>query len=172
MKKSLLKYITLIEILFLAAWSDMKNKKVSNFLILLGIGFGFTFEVHENKLIGVWYFIRNISYPIIILYLLFLMHALGAGDIKLFSVISSFMGIKAVTICILISIFIGGFLSLIKIVKFRKEYKLWEFYYYLKDLLILKKIKPYDLTRNSQNTICFTIPIFLSCLIYLWEVVF
>ena len=40
---------------------------------------------------GILYFILNITIPVVLFILLFQMHALGAGDIKLFSLVGSFL---------------------------------------------------------------------------------
>lgn len=44
--------------------------------------------------VGILYFILNITIPVVLLFLLFQMHALGAGDIKLFSLVGSFLTTK------------------------------------------------------------------------------
>ena len=49
--------------------------------------------------------------PVILLFPLFYIRALGAGDIKLFSVLGLFMGTRAVLLCILVSFAAGAVLA-------------------------------------------------------------
>lgn len=173
----MIKYITLIEILIFAAWSDIRIKKVSNILILFAFGLGLYFQIYEHNIPGLYYFLKDAMFPIVVLYLLFLLHALGAGDIKLFSVISSFLGVRVVSKCIIISIFIGGIFSLCKVIKNHKHYDknlvlnfIKRMYYSGFDTeMIVNQLLVKN--RNEENTICFTIPILLSCLICIREVI-
>lgn len=174
----MIKYITLIGFLVFAAWFDLKTRKVSNELILLGLGFGLFFQLQEHEILGLGYFLRDAIYPIVVLYLLFLLHGLGAGDIKVFALISSFLGIRIVSKCMIISIFIGGIFSIIKIIKNRKDYKMLNaiqvakgIYYSNFDTDIILQMLQFK-NRDESNTICFTVPILLSCLICIWEVIF
>ena len=52
----------------------------------------------------------------LLLYLLYLMRVLGAGDIKLFSVIGSFFNFKEMQICILVAFLAGALWSLVRLV--------------------------------------------------------
>ena len=71
-----LKYLTLLMILFAAAWMDLCTEKISNRLIFFGIGIGLFFQLKEHGAVGILYFFIYISIPVIVFYLLFLMHAL------------------------------------------------------------------------------------------------
>jgi len=57
---------------------------------------------------GVYYFLGNISIPIILLYLLFQMRVLGAGDIKLFSMIGSILTTEELFRCMAYSFAAAG----------------------------------------------------------------
>lgn len=61
---------------------------------------------------GVLYFILNVTIPVILLYLLFRMRALGAGDIKLFSVTGSFMTAEQLMRVIIYSFVIAAVLGM------------------------------------------------------------
>lgn len=73
---------------------DFKNGKISNRLIVFGLIFGLAFRLLLEGYTGAVHFLINISIPVILLFLLFQMRALGAGDIKLFSVAGSFLTIR------------------------------------------------------------------------------
>ena len=68
--------------------------KISNRLIVCGLIWGLVLKIWGNGYVGILYFILNITIPVVLLFLLFQMHALGAGDIKLFSLVGGFLTTK------------------------------------------------------------------------------
>lgn len=82
--------------------------KVSNKLIVAGLSIGSLFQAAEYQALGIYYFLRNISVPVILLYLLFQMRVLGAGDIKLFSMIGSILTIGELYQCMACSFLVAG----------------------------------------------------------------
>lgn len=104
-------------ILIIAVWSDIRTTKISNRLILVGLTAGLFFRIWGSGWTGIFTYLVNISIPVILLYLLFLKRALGAGDIKLFSVIGGFLGTIQLVQIIGVSFLAGGMLSLLKIIQ-------------------------------------------------------
>ena len=102
-------------LLSLAAAMDIRSRKISNRLILTGLITGLLIQVEESGWKGAGVFLINVSIPIILCYLLFLMRALGAGDIKLFSVIGSIWNVKILFTTIIASFLTAAFLSLCKL---------------------------------------------------------
>lgn len=107
----------LFVLLCIAVWSDIRTTKISNRLILAGLAAGLSFRIWGSGGAGVFTFLVNISIPVILLYLLFLKRALGAGDIKLFSVAGGFLGSKELIMLILTTFLIAAGLSLLKIIQ-------------------------------------------------------
>ena len=83
--------LTLLVFLVVAVGTDVTRTKISNRLIITGLLSGLVLRIIGEGGTGILVFIMNISIPVILLYLLFQMHALGAGDIKLFSVAGAFL---------------------------------------------------------------------------------
>ena len=102
---------TLLIILCIAVWFDLKTDKVPNWLILVGYGAGALFRIGQAADIPVY--LERMALPIVILYPLFLIRGLGAGDIKLFSVISIFFVHGALFKIMLYSLFIGGAICIV-----------------------------------------------------------
>lgn len=71
--------------------TDFREGKISNRLIAFGLFIGLVLRIMGEGSAGFVHFLVNISIPVILLFLLFQMRALGAGDIKLFSVIGGFL---------------------------------------------------------------------------------
>lgn len=98
----------LFVLLCLAAVQDIRSGKVANRLIAMGLLAGAVFQAAEHQAWGVYYFLRNVSVPIILFYLLFQMRVLGAGDIKLFSMIGSILTIGELYQCMACSFLVAG----------------------------------------------------------------
>ena len=109
-------YLLLSVILSIAVWSDVRTAKISNRLILAGLATGLSFRIWGSGWTGFIMFVVNISIPVILLYLLFLMRAIGAGDIKLFSVAGGLLGTKECLTLIVSAFVVGALLSFGKII--------------------------------------------------------
>lgn len=84
-------YLILLGFLLRAVYTDMTQTRISNRLIVLGLILGLLFRITAEGRMGVLFFVVNIFIPVILFYLLFQMRALGAGDIKLFSMLGAFI---------------------------------------------------------------------------------
>lgn len=84
-------YLVLTICLVWAVYTDLTQTRISNRLIICGILFGFLYRAVTEGSMGVFFFLVNVSIPVILLNLLFQMRALGAGDIKLFSMLGAFL---------------------------------------------------------------------------------
>lgn len=109
----------LVGLLLLAVITDLKSSKISNHLILIGIITGILFDVYEYERSGVSLWLPGILLPVILLFPLFLFKALGAGDIKLFSVIGSFYGAAYVVKSMAAAFLLGAVISLIYLIKYK-----------------------------------------------------
>ena len=87
------RYLTLLGLLCFAVYTDMTRTKISNRLIVSGLILALIFRIAEEGGSGALVYMMNISIPVIFLYVLFQLHALGAGDIKLFSMIGAVLGL-------------------------------------------------------------------------------
>lgn len=91
-----MKHLILLTFLTMAVVEDFRGMKISNRLIASGLIWGLVFRIMSDGAAGIVQFLVNISIPVILLFLLFQMRALGAGDIKLFSVAGSFLTIRQI----------------------------------------------------------------------------
>lgn len=94
---------------------DFRERRISNRLIALGLLSGLILRVIGEGSIGIAHFIVNISIPVILLFLLFQLRALGAGDIKLFSVVGGFVMIQQLLAVIIAAFFAGAVIGLGKL---------------------------------------------------------
>ena len=81
--------ILVIIMLGLAVCFDLWKSKIPNWLTGMGVMTGYAAHIRGEGEKGILLVTVMMLIPVILFYLLFLMHAMGAGDIKLLSVIEA-----------------------------------------------------------------------------------
>lgn len=104
-------YLILYLLLIAAAVSDLTRMKISNRLIFLGLISAIPLSLMQGGVLQVFRRIPNILFPMILLYPLFRFRILGAGDIKLFSLIGGFYNFNQLLSCIGYSFVSGAVLA-------------------------------------------------------------
>lgn len=148
-------------LLVIAVITDMRTGRISNRLICLGIMTGFFVQIWESGYRGLLVSVLQIFFPVILLFLLFQIRALGAGDIKLFSVIGSIWNLKVLCYCIVFSFVTGAVISLIKLLYQKNLFaRLIYFFRYVGKCLEAKNILIYrEQSETNQNIIHFSVAI-------------
>lgn len=108
--------MTLLMLLALAVMTDLRERRISNRLIALGLFVGLILRILGEGSIGIVHFLVNISIPVILLFLLFQLRALGAGDIKLFSVVGGFLEWRQLLAVMLAAFIVASVIGLGKLV--------------------------------------------------------
>ncbi len=155
--------------LLLAAVSDVRTGRIRNRLIFMGLGLGLVSCVWQAGAAGIAVFIFHITIPIILFSVLFLMRVLGAGDIKLFSVISSVCTCQQLFFCAVSSFVAGAILALFKIGSVKAlRIRIVYFLLYVADVIEERRIIPYPyISERREETIPFSVAIMLGYLISL-----
>jgi prepilin peptidase CpaA len=151
----------------IAVATDILSGKIRNRLILCGLAAGLILQAVESGWRGVGIFLINVSIPVVLCYLLFLMHALGAGDIKLFSVIGGIWNLQMLIITMAISFLAAAGMSLCKMLYHRNLIsRLCVFGTYLHQVFTSAKLSQYPKsTQDGRHTIHFSIAILIGYLI-------
>lgn len=102
-------------LVLIAVGMDLKYMRISNRLILIGLGIALIRRFFCEGVYGVLTGVFQISFPVIMLYLLFLTGALGAGDIKLFSLIGGLVNFKVLIWCMIYAFVVAAVVSLGKV---------------------------------------------------------
>lgn len=121
---------------------DLQTGKISNQLILMSHIAGLFYQLYVNGLQGIFAGVCGSIFSIILLFPIFTIHGLGAGDIKLIAVVSCFLSIvqyRTILIFIVVSIFAGALQS------------------------ILQRL----IHHKFQRTIHFSIPILVSAILHM-----
>lgn len=161
--------IGLLVLLFLAAVGDVRTGRISNRLILAGLCMGLFYRVFKEGPVGIFIFFVHVTIPVIVLFLLFLMHVLGAGDIKLFSIISGICSLGEWTGCMAAAFVIGAILAVMKMVYFRNlGFRILCLGIYIRTILMERCFYPYPFgAKEGENTIHFSIAILMGYLVSL-----
>lgn len=148
-------------LLTIAVATDITSGRISNRLICLGIVTGFFFRIWESGARGLFSSVIQIIIPVVVLFLLFLMRALGAGDIKLFSMIGSIWSFQVLYYCMIFSFLVGAVLSLVRLLYQKNLFtRLIYFCRYVQEAFETRSIKTYDRQSDGkQNIIHFSIAI-------------
>ncbi len=111
--------LTLLTFLSFAVVTDVASTRIRNRLIVCGLSCGLVLRILGQGSTGILIFFINISIPVILLYLLFQLRALGAGDIKLFSVVGAYVSTKELLAVMLISFLVGALIGVGKMIYIR-----------------------------------------------------
>ena len=91
---------------------DAREYKIPNELIILGYIGGLLLNLHRYQIMGVAIFITKAIWPILLLSLLTVVKGLGAGDVKLFSVMSTMVGAADLVTTFIYSVMIAGVIAI------------------------------------------------------------
>ena len=126
------RYVVLLALLSYAVYTDFTQTRISNRLIVLGLVTGFLFRIFSEGRMGIFFYCFNILIPVIFFYLLFQMHSLGAGDIKLFSMLGAFISTEQLLNLMVLAFCVGALMGIGK--------KVYQFIFLKKELGELTKI--------------------------------
>ncbi len=159
--------LMLQSILTAAVIMDFRSGKIKNWLIVLGVSAGSVMQILVNQM--PWYqILGGALFPILLFYILFRIHALGAGDIKLFSVIGCFWTFQNLMICILFSLMAGAVISFSRLLIQRELFRsLISFYFYIQRVYQKKKILKYPGREMAGHQMHFSVAVFIGFLVTL-----
>ena len=99
-------------ILFIAVWFDIKNRKIPNLLILIGLCASLGIQlIRSTNNVPDWFFGLLVGFGLFIP--MYLMRAMGAGDVKLMALVGSFLGTSSTIGATLIVLLAGGVLAIV-----------------------------------------------------------
>lgn len=158
--------LCLILVLSSAVVTDIREDRIKNSLILAGYGMAIISRgvglVSAGWLSGM----IGMCIPIAALFFLFLIHALGAGDIKLFSVIGAFVGAEKVVFYMLAAFTVGAIIALYKLIRHKNFRRRFAYLIqYIQTVCMMHTIVPYYQKADCKSCIHFSVPILIgSCL--------
>lgn len=157
-----------------AVWMDLRTGRIANGWIVISWIAGLLTQIFRCGAAGVGTFLSGALLPVLGLYLLFYFHMLGAGDIKLLSVIGGFLGAREVLKCIILSFIFGAILSIgIILVCGNLLQRLTRFFYYFQNYFITRQYDktaepvPYRDGKWGMECIHFSVPVLMGVLLWI-----
>lgn len=145
---------------------DIASMRISNGWILCSLLTGFLYSI-SGKDLCFREFILGALIPAAVLGGLFLFRMLGAGDIKLFCTLGGIMGPESVWRCMGVSFFIGAVISLLLLILYGNPAERFRYLEsYIRDYLRTGIRKPYYRKGSALENFHFTVPIFMSAMLY------
>ncbi len=155
-------------VLLAAVCMDLTYYRIWNVLIFAGISAGIALWIPSVSIQSSVSLLAGILLPVIICWIPFRMHALGAGDIKLFSVIGCLNGGRDAIYCICFSFLFAAGISLGKLLSHRQLIPgLLNCFQYFQEIVTKGKMIPYPGKDDSGHRFHFSISILFGYLILL-----
>lgn len=157
-------------VLLPASVCDLYRYRVPNAIICIGLALSLYKGLWLYGVPGLWYVLLNGLIPFVVCFIFYRLHMFGAGDIKLFSVISSYYHVIFCFRVMVVSLFIGALFSLFKMIQKRNFIRRFRhFSTYVKQLVAGQRPGPYydRNTCGDEGIIPFTICISLAAIIFM-----
>lgn len=147
---------------------DLNRARIDNEWLLFSIGLGMVVRCMAYDLKGFLLGVAGGILPLILLGCFFSFHMLGAGDIKLFCVLGTLLGIKDVAKCMIVSFFLGaGFSLAILLSTGEASERFCYLFCYIREFIKTGIKKPYVQNGvGAPENFHFTVPVFLSVVLF------
>lgn len=147
-------FCCLAGVLTVAAYSDYREYCVRNELILTGWIISMSFRVYYMGLDGLLIWIFSVVSSGLIMIVLFIFKMLGAGDVKLLSVVGGFTGIVFAAKVFAAAVIVGGVLSVVRCIQYGYLFKRLSYFTdYISEFVKSKCIRPYYVKERDGNSI-------------------
>lgn len=111
--------VVLLVLLLGAVITDLSDTRIPNLFILIGLIAGVFYRIFGNGERNYLHILLGILIPFFIFFPLFVIRAMGAGDIKLFMMTGTFFTIGENIKCIVIAVLLGGIIAAVKVLIYR-----------------------------------------------------
>lgn len=158
-----------------AVCTDLICRRVPNHLVMLGMITGCYLCICSYGLqAGGLIFLKSVVFPFCILFPVYLLGAVGAGDVKLIAALSAMTGGARIGSLILISFLIGALTALARmLLSGQLFYRCRRLAGHWKECILSHNISRYQTIEEPESYLHFTVCIYLAFLaLYFWEVIF
>jgi Flp pilus assembly protein, protease CpaA len=159
-----IKYVELTGLILAAIISDIRTYKIKNAIVIFFITAGLATNLITAGVHGLSVSIAATVLPVPILFVLFALKMLGAGDIKLFCAIGSIIGIPFILHSMAYSFLCGGVMALI-IMLVNKNFRERGRYLaaYIKACFLTRSLQSYADFNNKRDGAFFHFTYAIAC---------
>lgn len=160
-----IRILALVLLTGIAVLDDLHRGKISNGIIVTGLLWGAVYQLLAVGILGITCFLGGLLLPLLLLAGLYYFRMIGAGDMKLLAVIGGFLGPIEGLSCMVVSIFLGGLISLVIMIRQHNfGQRMFCLVEYVSDYSRNKEWKPYLKEVGAEGRFCFSVPVFLAVL--------
>lgn len=153
----------MLHLVGVAVYYDVRYRRIPNGLIVVGLLMGLVYQVRHFRLAGLAAYGAGVLFPVAVLGFLYYFRMMGAGDIKLLSVIGGFLGPFQGFLCIIYTFLIGGAIAVALLFKRRIFFKRIHYFRdYVFQYLQTRQWSPYMQPKDEEGSLYFSIPVFIS----------
>lgn len=116
-------------LLLAACYQDYREGKIRNWLILAGVCWGICLQCSVSGLIGALDFTEGLWGVFLIMYPLFKLGMIGAGDVKLFAVCAGTLGLQKGIVFLCCTFLIAAVLALLKMLYHRNFLQRFRYFF-------------------------------------------
>lgn len=161
--------ILLILLMSMAVITDIRFYKIPNLLIITGLLLGVAIRYRQDGFAGILSMLFSIGLLIAFLFPFFIMHGLGAGDIKLFCMMTAYFHQELFWQCFVLTFLIAAGMAIGKMCcQGTFFYKIRKLYYYCQFIVLTQEYREYETKeymRAKENRLRMSIPALISVLI-------
>lgn len=148
-----------------ASAADLRHGTVPNGLIAGGVGCAVLSAVSAGGMPALLRVSAGAALPLILLWPLYRIRTLGAGDVKLLAVAGAFLGPERMCGCLAAVFVSGGILALLLLlVRGNARERMKVLADYIADCAEQRRVKPYPGLHQGNALMHFTVPIFAGVL--------
>ena len=167
MSKVIISQMLILTVAGVAVLMDLCEMRIKNSWIFCSFIMGLICSIWYGSWRSILFFVTGTAVPLVLLGWLFYFRMLGSGDIKLFCVLGGLMGPYHILWCMWYAILAGAALSLAILLFCGGFYQRLRYLeQYVRQLIQTGKQSPYYRTGTAFENIHFTIPIFMSVMLY------
>ena len=165
--------IVLVLLVLAAAVFDFYGGKIPNILVAAGCCYGMVRLLYGQNVLNA---LPGIIFPVIVLFPLYKIGTIGAGDIKLLSMLGFYFNFMETMFCIFLSFVLGAVISIISFIRYENFFERMTYLFsYLKECFYMGHFRYYYLDSKGKqishltedkSKIHLAIPIFFSVLLH------
>lgn len=131
--------------------TDLRTMKIPNWLTVPGMAGGVLFHALNGGWAGGWFAVKGAGIGFAVMLLLYLLRAVGGGDVKLFGAIGAWMGITLTLSMMMYSIIIAGCIGLLILIWRRETWvRTRRIIQSVFGAAVLRSVAPIQVTARNQ----------------------
>lgn len=107
--------IVLLAVLLVAAVYDVRFRRIPNWVTVTGVALGLALNAFLFGLPGVWFSLRGLGLAFGVYLVLYIIRAMGAGDVKLMAAVGALVGWQVWFVIFFFTAILGGVMGVILI---------------------------------------------------------